>query len=115
MAGEVLILKHVSNEGAGTFALFLEKKNILFRSIELYKDESLPENLDSIRAVLIMGGPMNVNVYAFQFHVEVDEAILKDWFNNSKSLPAALSEYACYRERLSGLTEKIYERFFSLW
>ena len=57
---EVLILKHVPNEGAGTIQDFLERKKIPHRFIELYDGERLPDSFESIRSVCIMGGPMNV-------------------------------------------------------
>ena len=63
MAGiskEVLILQHVPNEGAGTFLDFLEKKKIPFRTVALYQNDPLPQDLSAARAVLVMGGPMNV-------------------------------------------------------
>lgn len=59
-AKEVLVLQHVSNEGAGSLADFMAKEGILWRTVALYKGEPLPEDWSRIRAVLIMGGPMNV-------------------------------------------------------
>lgn len=57
---EVLILQHVASENAGTIQQYLEKSRIPFRYVRLYKNEALPERLDSVRAVIVMGGPMNV-------------------------------------------------------
>ena len=60
MNGEVLILKHVANEDAGTIKVFLKENDILFRAVDLYENEALPDALDGVRALVIMGGPMNV-------------------------------------------------------
>lgn len=61
---EVWILKHVANEGAGTIHDFLLSKNIPVRFIELYRGESIPMDaptLSRVRAVCVMGGPMNAD------------------------------------------------------
>lgn len=222
---EVLVLKHVPNEDAGTLADFLKKKKIRVRRVALYGDQKLPARLDRVRAVLVMGGPMNVteedkypflkeenvflkrilkagipcmgiclgaqlvakalgskvykakapevgwmdvsltnaaekdplfslvksprlkvlqwhgdtfdipkdavrlaasrlvpnqayrykrNVYALQFHLEVDRKMLKNWFKKSKDLGMILEEHSAYQKKLNGLTDALYEKFFSL-
>lgn len=52
--------------------------------------------------------------YGFQFHIEVDETMLKDWFGKKKELPDILKEHDSYREKLSKTIEPIYKAFFSL-
>ncbi len=52
-------------------------------------------------------------VYGFQFHVEVDEAMLKDWFRNAENLSSILAEYRSTQAILTKVTEKIYEKFFN--
>jgi len=56
---KVFILKHVANEDAGTILDFLKKEKIPYAGVNLYAGEVLPV-LDRIRALVIMGGPMNV-------------------------------------------------------
>lgn len=58
---KVLILKHVPNEGAGTIRDFLQKNSIPFQTVDLYDGRTLPDSLEELRAVVIMGGPMNVD------------------------------------------------------
>lgn len=58
---EVWILKHVANEGAGTIHDFLNERKIPVRFIELYRGEPIPADLTHVRAVCVMGGPMNVD------------------------------------------------------
>jgi GMP synthase (glutamine-hydrolysing) len=222
---EVLVLKHVPNEDAGTLADFLKKKKIQVRRVALYDGQKLPAGLERVRAVLVMGGPMNVaeedkypflkeenvfikkildagipcmgiclgaqlvakalgakvykakapevgwmdvtltraakkdplfsliksprlkvlqwhgdtfdipkaavrlaksrlapnqayrykkNVYALQFHLEADCKMLKDWFKKSKDSGMILEEYSAYQKKLRGLTDALYEKFFSL-
>lgn len=225
LSKRVYILQHVASEGAGTLADFMKSRDIPFETIALYEGQKLPEALESVRAVLIMGGPMNVyeedrhpflkeenvflkkiiekdipclgvclgsqliakalgakvykaaqkeagwgevmlsedarhdalfskmnfpvtqvlqwhedtfdiptgaihlassravpnqayrykkNLYALQFHIEVDEDILKDWFKASPDLSSILKEYAAYRASLQTLTAQFYTEFFRL-
>ncbi len=59
-AKEVVILQHVASENAGTILDHLKHAKIPFRSVELFKKSyTLPE-LENIRALVVMGGPMNV-------------------------------------------------------
>lgn len=58
---EVVILQHVANEGAGTMLDYLKKNGVAYRLIGLYRGDALPEDLSFVSAVLVMGGPMNVD------------------------------------------------------
>jgi len=56
-----------------------------------------------------------VNVYAFQFHIEVDKEIICDWFSNTPETLNRLKEetgrlYDVYR----GRAQRFYEVFFNL-
>ena len=57
---KVFILKHVPNEDAGTILDFLKKEKIEFETVALYDGAILPSSLEWVRAVVVMGGPMNV-------------------------------------------------------
>ena len=59
-AKEVVILQHIANENAGTILDFLEREKIPFRSIELFKPGYKFPDLHNVRALVVMGGPMNV-------------------------------------------------------
>ncbi len=59
-AKEVVILQHVANENAGTILDFLESKKIPFRTVELFKPGYTFSDLQHARALVVMGGPMNV-------------------------------------------------------
>ena len=60
MYNKILIIKHVENEGAGTLETFFKGRGFVPVILELAKGESFPENTGAYKAVVIMGGPMNV-------------------------------------------------------
>lgn len=57
----ILIVKHIDIEGPGTLGDFLDEKRIPYRTIDLGAGESLPKDLSNIDAVVVLGGPMNVD------------------------------------------------------
>ena len=60
MTKQVLVLEHVPSEKAGTILDFLNTQKIQFREVALYrKGYALPDP-DSVSALVVMGGPMNV-------------------------------------------------------
>lgn len=64
----ILIIKHIDIEGPGTFGDFLKEKGEEFRIIELGASDTLSMDLKGIKAVVVLGGPMNVdeeNKYPF--------------------------------------------------
>ncbi len=220
---EVLVLKHVETEDAGTIRDYLQDKKIRFRSVNLYSGDKLPITTEEVSAVIIMGGPMNVydedkhaflkdenrfikqileekvpvfgvclgsqliakalgtrvhkaplpeigwdnvtltkeagqdtvfsqvgepvlkvlqwhedtfelppdavllakgdkvknqayvigdHAYGLQFHVEVNRRMLKEWFKRRDDVVKILQDYEDYRDKLKGITEKMYQKFF---
>ncbi len=57
----ILIIKHIDIEGPGTLGDFFKKQDEPFRIIELGAGEALPTDLNGIKAVVVLGGPMNVD------------------------------------------------------
>lgn len=57
---EVLVLKHVETEDAGTIRDFMLDRKIIFRAVNLYSGDTLPKEISDVAGVVIMGGPMNV-------------------------------------------------------
>jgi len=57
----ILIIKHIDIEGPGTLGDFLKKRGESFRVIELGAGESLPKDPQAFKAVVVLGGPMNVD------------------------------------------------------
>lgn len=57
----ILIVKHIDIEGPGTMGDFLDTRNIPYRIIDLGAGDMLPEDLSRLKAVVVLGGPMNVD------------------------------------------------------
>ena len=57
----ILIIKHIDIEGPGTLGDFLKEKEIPFRIVELGAGEKLLQSFAGLRAVVVLGGPMNVD------------------------------------------------------
>jgi len=79
---KVFILKHVPNEDAGTILDFLKEKKIPHQGVNLYDGEGLPA-IEEMRAVISLGGPMNVDgedkfPFLKQEKVFLKEAIARD-------------------------------------
>ena len=58
---EVLISRHVENEGPGYLADFLDTRKIPYHVVKLDQNEPLPKSIDRISGLVLMGGPMSVN------------------------------------------------------
>ena len=56
-----LVFRHVEIEDLGTLAPLMDKEGIPYRSIDLFRGESVPEDLDGIGGLIVLGGPMNVD------------------------------------------------------
>src|SRR3989339_1858953 len=57
---KILFLKHAATEGPGTISNFLDENNIPYEILELWRGDSFPQNSDNLKAVVSLGGPMNV-------------------------------------------------------
>ena len=56
----IYVIKHIDIEGPGILGDILEEAGFTLKTIELAKGEALPELSDSLEAVIVLGGPMNV-------------------------------------------------------
>jgi len=56
----ILIIKHIDIEGPGTLGDFLKSQGEPFRIVELGAGEPLPDDPREFKAVVVLGGPMNV-------------------------------------------------------
>ena len=64
----ILIIKHIDIEGPGTFGDFLTANSEPYEIVELGKSQPLPKDPRAYKAVVVLGGPMNVdeeNTYPF--------------------------------------------------
>jgi len=55
-----LVLQHVTVEGPGTLAPYLEARGWKLDTVALYEGARLPEEAREYQAVIVMGGPMGV-------------------------------------------------------
>jgi len=64
----ILIIKHIDIEGPGTLGDFLKEQGEAFCIVELGAGEPVPADPSVFKAVIVLGGPMNVdeeNIYPF--------------------------------------------------
>jgi GMP synthase-like glutamine amidotransferase len=59
--GEVLVFQHDPFEDLGFFAEVLEKQGADYRVVRLFHGETPAENWEQVKALIILGGPMNVD------------------------------------------------------
>lgn len=57
----VLIFRHSPTEGPGYFTTFLDRHGIPWRLVRIDAGDAVPEDLNGISGVCLMGGPMSVN------------------------------------------------------
>lgn len=75
---DVLFIKHIEIEGPGTLTEFLETNDIKYKIVNLYDGETLPSYPESYRAIIILGGPMNVyEVDKYPF-LRAEDLFIKD-------------------------------------
>jgi GMP synthase (glutamine-hydrolysing) len=55
-----LVLQHISVEGPGRLAPFLEQRGWTLETVALYAGAPLPEQPGAYQAIIVMGGPMGV-------------------------------------------------------
>lgn len=58
---KVLFLQNITLEGPGQMEMFLTKRNISYEICDLYAGCALPTDLSAYGAVVVLGGPMNVD------------------------------------------------------
>ena len=57
----VLIFRHSATEGPGYFSGFLDRHGIPWRLVRIDAGDAVPENLNGVSGICLMGGPMSVN------------------------------------------------------
>ncbi|MDP6112290.1 MAG: hypothetical protein QGG53_10530 [Planctomycetota bacterium] len=61
---KVHVIQHVEIEPLGIISDVLERKNIQAEHTHVYRGDTVPTNLDSAGALILMGGPMGANDFA---------------------------------------------------
>ena len=57
----VLIFRHSPTEGPGYFTTFLDRHGIPWKLVRIDAGDAVPDNLNGISGVCLMGGPMSAN------------------------------------------------------
>jgi GMP synthase-like glutamine amidotransferase len=57
----IRIFRHVSNEGPGYLATFLDQRRIPYQIVAIDEGAAVPPQVDDIAGLVLMGGPMSVN------------------------------------------------------
>ena len=57
----VLVFRHSPTEGPGYFATFLDRHDIPWKLVRIDAGDAVPENLNGVSGLCLMGGPMSVN------------------------------------------------------
>ncbi|OGF45227.1 MAG: hypothetical protein A2231_00380 [Candidatus Firestonebacteria bacterium RIFOXYA2_FULL_40_8] len=78
MYNKILIVKHVENEGAGTLETFFKGRGFVPIILELAKGESFPEDVKEYKAVIVMGGPMNVYEEEKYYFLKEENIFIKE-------------------------------------
>lgn len=60
MEGKVYVVKHVEDEGPGLLGDYFSRLGWELTVLDAFREDPLPESLDDVAGVVILGGPMNV-------------------------------------------------------
>lgn len=77
MPKEILIIKHVEIEGAGSIGEFFQNSAWHQKVVELGKGETLPADLSDFAAIISLGGPMNVYAEEKFPFLKIEEKLIK--------------------------------------
>ena len=57
---DILVFQHDPFEDLGIFVSAIEEHHLSFRTIRLFEGETPTEDWESVKALIILGGPMSV-------------------------------------------------------
>ena len=61
MDKKILIIQNITREGPGLLSQIISEKNIQYDLVDLYKGNSLPEDISKYAAIIVLGGPNSAN------------------------------------------------------
>ena len=74
----ILILQHARNEGPGTLGDFFKRHRQRLTIVKLYRRAArVPENIEGVKAIIVMGGPMNVYEEKKFTFLKAEDTLLK--------------------------------------
>jgi GMP synthase-like glutamine amidotransferase len=81
----VLIFKNVEKEGPGTIGSYLASNNIPLVTVDLSKNEPIPDT-DKFTSMVIMGGPMSVNDHGLYPYIEEEVKLVRRFIAEDKKI-----------------------------
>ncbi|MBD3296252.1 MAG: type 1 glutamine amidotransferase [Candidatus Omnitrophica bacterium] len=73
----ILIIKHIDIEGPGILGDVLTERGYDIANISLERGDRFPDKLDAVRAVVVLGGPMNVDETAKYPFLRTEDIFIK--------------------------------------
>jgi GMP synthase (glutamine-hydrolysing) len=58
---KILIIQNITREAPGLLSEIIKEKNIQYDVVDLSRDEILPEDISSYKALIVLGGPPSAN------------------------------------------------------
>jgi GMP synthase (glutamine-hydrolysing) len=75
---EILILQHVEPEPPGRIAAHLRKQNVPYRTVRIFQDDPVPDDLAGASGLVVMGGPMGVGDLDGRPHLRKECRLIED-------------------------------------
>lgn len=82
---DVLILQHVRPEPPGTIVDALDDRGVTVRTVQIFRDEPVPETLDA-DGLVVMGGPMGVDDIPDRPHLSREVALMEQALRDDRPL-----------------------------
>ena len=82
MKKPVLFIQNITLEGPGLIEMFLRERNIPWEIRDLWKGDALPIDSHSYSAVVVLGGPMNVDEEERYSFLSGEKSFIRDCLQN---------------------------------
>lgn len=80
---KLLFIKHIDIEGPGTMGAYLKKNGFEYETINIFNNEPLPDNPAQFKAIVILGGPMNVYDEEKHPYLKAEDELIKTALNKN--------------------------------
>ena len=84
--GKVIVLQHAPNEGLGIIGPILEKRDLIPHFVRLYEGDEVPDSIDRVAALIILGGPMSANDVSNHPYIKDEIRLIQDAFRFGTSI-----------------------------
>lgn len=79
----VLFLQNITLESPGTITSLLENRNIPYEVVDLYKNETIQQKPTGYGAIVVLGGPMNVDEEEKYPFLKIEKNFIKNCLDES--------------------------------